>query len=77
MVRGDPATLSIHLRINGGKIVPITSLHVVTNEGHVHLYLEGSLLSMTGLDTRTIVLPREHTLRAEFVAVDHGSFRPW
>ena len=56
--------------------MPTTSLHLIPNEGHIHLYLDGSLLAMTGLDTQIIVLPGPHTLRAEFVAVDHGPFRP-
>ena len=76
VIEGDPATISVELRLDGGTIVPITSLHLVPNEGHIHLYLDGSLLSMTGLDTQIIVLPGPHTLRAEFVAVDHGPFRP-
>ena len=76
VIEGDPATISVALRLEGGTIVPITSLHLVPNEGHIHLYLDGSLLSMTGLDTQLIVLPGSHTLRAEFVAVDHGPFRP-
>jgi hypothetical protein len=76
VIGGDPATISVELRLEGGTIVPITSLHLVPNEGHIHLYLDGSLLSMTGLDTQLIVLPGSHTLRAEFVAVDHGPFRP-
>lgn len=76
VVHGDPATLRVHLRLVGGKIVTTSSLHVVPNEGHIHLYLDGSLLAMTGVDTSIIVLPGVHTLRAEFVAVDHGSFNP-
>ena len=76
MFEGDPATVSVELRLDGGTIVPITSLHLVPNEGHIHLYLDDALLSMTGLDTQIIVLPGTHTLRAEFVAVDHGPFRP-
>ena len=76
VVRGDPATLPVHLRLDGGKIVVTSSLHLIPNEGHIHLYLDGSLLAMTWLDTSIIVLPGEHTLKAEFVAVDHGSFRP-
>ena len=76
VIEGDPATASVELRLDGGKIVPTSSLHLVPNEGHIHLYLDGALLSMTGLDTQIIVLPGLHTLRAEFVAIDHGPFRP-
>ena len=75
-VRGDPATILVELRLAGGKIVPTTSLHLEPNTGHIHLYLDGSILAMTGLTTHIIVLPGVHTLRAEFVALDHGPFRP-
>ncbi|MGH2594344.1 MAG: hypothetical protein ACRDH7_00045 [Actinomycetota bacterium] len=76
LIRGDPATIPVEVRLTGGRIVPNTSLHLVANEGHIHLYLDGSILGMTGLTTDIIVLPGVHTLRAEFVAVDHGPFRP-
>jgi hypothetical protein len=33
----------VELRLEGGKIVPISSLRLVANEGHIHLYLDGSL----------------------------------
>jgi hypothetical protein len=75
-IRGDPATIPVELQLAGGRIVPTTSLHLVANAGHIHLYLDGSILAMTGLTTNIIVLPGVHTLRAEFVAVDHGPFRP-
>ena len=75
-IQGDPAVVRIELRLDGGKIVPITSLHLVPNEGHIHLYLDDSLVSMTGLDAQISAAPGRHTLRAEFVAVDHRPFRP-
>ena len=73
---GDPATVQVTLRLNGGRIVPLTSTTVVPNEGHIHVFLDDRLLSMAGLDATVIALPGEHTLRAEFVASDHGPFRP-
>jgi hypothetical protein len=73
---GDPATVQVTLRLQGGRIVPQTSTTPVPNQGHIHVFLDDRLLSMTGLDSRIIVLPGEHTLRAEFVASDHGPFRP-
>jgi hypothetical protein len=43
----------------------------------IHLYLDGSLVSMTtGLDAEIVAPPGQHELRAEFVAVDHGPFQP-
>ena len=76
VVPGNPALIQVQLELDGGKIVPISSLHLVPNEGHIHLYLDGSLVSMTGLDVRIVAAPGRHSLRAEFVAVDHRPFRP-
>jgi hypothetical protein len=73
---GDPASVQVTLRLSGGRIVPVTSTTVAPNEGHIHVYLDDRLLSMTGLDADIIALPGEHTLRVEFVASDHGPFRP-
>ena len=68
--------MAVTLRLNGGGIVPLTSTAVRPNEGHIHVFLDDQLLSMTGLEATIIALPGEHTLRAEFVASDHGPFRP-
>jgi hypothetical protein len=77
VVRGDPARVHVMLRLEGGTIVPTTSLRLVPNEGHIHLYLDGSLVTMTtGLDAVVSASPGPHELRAEFVAIDHGPFEP-
>ncbi len=73
---GHPAPVSVQLQLDGGEIVPITSTRLVPNEGHVHVYLDGSLLAMTGLAAQIDVSPGRHTLRTDFVATDHGPFRP-
>jgi hypothetical protein len=53
------------------------SVRPVPNEGHVHLYLDGSLVSMTtALDARVAAPPGQHELQAEFVALDHVPFQP-
>jgi hypothetical protein len=71
------ASIPVELRLDGGKVVPFTSLRLVPNEGHIHLYLDGSLVSMTtALDAHIAASPGQHELRAEFVAVDHGPFQP-
>jgi len=75
-IPGNPAVVQVAMRLQGGKIVPTTSLHLIANEGHIHLYLDGTLVSMTGLDAQIVASPGQHTLRAEFVAVDHRPFRP-
>jgi hypothetical protein len=77
VIRGDPASIPVELQLEGGTIVPFTSLRLVPNEGHIHLYVDDSLVSMTtGLSARIAAAPGVHELRAEFVAVDHGPFDP-
>lgn len=56
--------------------MPLTSIHLVANEGHIHLYVDCDFVSMTGLVSSITIPPGEHTLRAEFVAIDHGPFHP-
>jgi len=74
--RGDPATIPVSLQLDGGQVVPATSLRLVPNEGHIHLSLDGSLIAMTGLVGDVAAAPGPHTLSAEFVAIDHGPFQP-
>jgi len=76
VIHGDSAAVQVAIRLDGGRIVPVSSLHLIPDAGHIHLYLDGSLASMTGLDARITAPLGHHTLRAEFVAVDHGPFRP-
>ncbi len=75
--RGDPASVPVRLRLVGGTIVARTSTKLVRDEGHVHLYLDGALVSMTyALQNRVQVVPGAHRLTAEFVALDHAPFAP-
>jgi hypothetical protein len=75
--RGNPAVVPVHLALQGGRIVVFSSLHLIPNAGHIHLYLDGSLVSMaTGLDAELTAGPGTHQIRAEFVAVDHLPFEP-
>lgn len=76
-IQGAPGSVQVELKLDGGTIVPGSSLHLVPNEGHVHLYLDGTLVQMIGgLHAIVAASPGTHTLRAEFVALDHGPFRP-
>jgi hypothetical protein len=68
------------LDLTGGRIVAAASTTLTPDTGHVHLSLDGTLVSMTyGLvqvvDLRGLA-PGRHTLKAEFVAADHGPFDP-
>jgi len=74
---GNPVRIPIRLQLTGGKIVPFTSQNLTPDQGHIHLYVDGRLVSMTyGLNARVWVAPGAHTLIAEYVAVDHGPFDP-
>ena len=74
---GSPAKVPVAVRLTGGKIVPFTSTHLVPNEGHIHLYLDGNIVLMAyGTTTTLKVEPGRHELTAEFVAVDHGPWDP-
>jgi len=75
--RGKPASVPVRLELLGGRIVPFTSTRLASNEGHVHLFLDGALVSMSLTLTRSLdVGPGRHVLQAEFVAADHGPFDP-
>jgi len=73
---GDPAIVPVELHLVGGQVVQTTSLRLIPNEGHIHLYLDGSLVAMTGLTDSVSARPGTHALRAEFVAINHLPFDP-
>jgi hypothetical protein len=74
---GDPANIHVVLLLTGGRVVPSTSLRLVPDEGHIHLFLDGTLVSMTTTLTADVAAaPGTHQVSAEFVAVDHLSFDP-
>ena len=77
-VRGD--TLEVVMTLTDGSIVDATSTTLTPDTGHVHLSVDGKLVSMTyGLVQEiplTGLAPGPHTLEAEFVAADHGPFDP-
>ena len=75
--RGSPASVPVRLRLAGGRIVPFTSKRIVPTEGHIHLVLDGGLVSMTlRLSESLPVAPGRHSLEADFVAADHAPFDP-
>ncbi|HEX2625382.1 MAG TPA: hypothetical protein VHL56_00580 [Candidatus Limnocylindrales bacterium] len=70
---------SVHvvLKLNGAKIVTATTTNIRPDEGHVHLYLNGQIVSMNyGLEQDLPVTPGTYVFRAEFVAADHAPFNP-
>jgi hypothetical protein len=70
-------TVHVVLRLNGATIVPQTSTAIRPDEGHVHLYVNGVLVSMNyGLEQDLPIQPGSTVLKAEFVAADHAPFSP-
>jgi hypothetical protein len=71
-------TLHVVLTLSGAALVPPdTSTGDKPTEGHIHLSLDGSIVSMTsGLTQDVAVTPGPHLLQAEFVANDHLPFSP-
>jgi hypothetical protein len=71
------ATIQIRLVLTGAKLVLQTSTRLVPDEGHIHVKLDGQLVSMTaGLEQQVPVTTGPHVIEAEFVANDHLPFNP-
>ena len=72
--------LEVVLDLRGGRIVDGASTVLAPDTGHVHLALDGTLVSMTYGVVQVVDLagvPRgHHTLQAEYVAADHAPFDP-
>jgi hypothetical protein len=73
-------TLEVRLRLVGGTIVQSSSTTLTPDTGHIHVYVDGAIVSMTyGTDQRILIGdldPGPHVLQAEFVAADHAPFDP-
>ena len=71
------SVLHVRLRLSGGEVVPQTSTNLTPDKGHVHLSVDGKVVSMLyGLDQDVPITPGAHLLQAEFVAMDHFPFNP-
>jgi hypothetical protein len=72
--------LTVRLDLTGATITSVTSMTVTPDTGHVHLSLDGTLVSMVGGVLQVVNLrgvpPGTHTLTAKFVAADHLPFDP-
>jgi hypothetical protein len=71
-------TVDLRLRLQGARIVPVVSKDLRPDQGHVHVRLDGQLISMNySLDAKIPGLkPGTHVIQVEFVATDHLPFDP-
>lgn len=70
-------TVSVRITLTGGRIVSQTTTNITPSEGHIHLLVDGKVVSMTyGADQEITVTQGRHLLEAEFVAADHFPFNP-
>ena len=75
-VRGDSVELEVDLQ--GATIVDQTSTDLRPDEGHLHVMLDGQLVSMTSGTSQVLgdLEPGDHLVQVEFVATDHAPFDP-
>ncbi len=68
--------VTVKLNLMDAKVVPQTTGPLRPDEGHIHVSLDGKLVSMAyGLEQDLPDLaPGPHSLQAEFVATDHVPF---
>jgi len=71
-------TLRLKVSLEEAKVVPVTTTDIVPDEGHLHVTMDGQLITMTG-DLEQLIAnltPGQHLLKVEFVASDHAPFDP-
>jgi hypothetical protein len=70
--------LRLLLGLQNAKVVAATTTNIRPDQGHVHVMLDGRLISMNyGLsETLPKLTPGTHVLQVEFVAADHLPFEP-
>jgi hypothetical protein len=70
--------IDIRVRLTGGRIVKEVSRNLNATEGHLHVSVDGAILSQTYGLSQEIEAPKpgKHLLQVEFVAKDHGPFEP-
>ena len=68
----------VRLDLAGARIVNQTTTSIQGDEGHIHLLVDGKLVTMNyGLRQRLPQLPAgQHVVQVEFVAADHAPFEP-
>ena len=68
--------VTLQFELIGAKVVQATTAPHNGTEGHIHVSLDGKLVSMAFGTTQDLhgLTPGPHTVRAEFVATDHQPF---
>ena len=70
------STTKLVFKLIGGRVVPATSKALRGDEGHIHVSVDGKIVSMAYGTSQTVtgLAAGDHTLSAEFVAADHIPF---
>lgn len=67
----------IRVELSGARIVEETTTNLKPDEGHIHVKVDGELVTMTfGTEQALSMKPGTHVVEAEFVAGDHAPFNP-
>jgi hypothetical protein len=73
-------TLHVEFQLTGGRIVQVVSKNLTPDTGHIHLSIDGHVVSMNYKLSEDVSMqpfaPGPHLLQGEFVAVDHAPFNP-
>jgi hypothetical protein len=70
------APVDVRVEIDGGKLTTSTK-QTAPNVGHLHVSVDGSIVSMPGTPNVTVELtPGRHLIVVEFVTADHQPFSP-
>jgi hypothetical protein len=75
----EPASgATLRVSLAGATLTDVTSQDISPTEGHLHVSVDGELISMTSGLTQALpdLEPGRHTIRVEFVAADHLPFDP-
>lgn len=75
--------IPVRLDLEGATLAERASTDLKPDEGHIHLTLDGELVTLLGGAEENLaelaegpIAPGQHILEAEFVANDHGFFLP-
>ncbi len=72
------ADVTVRFELVGATLADLTVTDVRPDTGHLHVTVDGELVSMTGGLTQTLgsLAAGDHLLKAELVAADHAPFSP-